>query len=138
MLALTALYIIAKIEETPIGIDKIIEASKIMRGVVCTQDALLELESRIVHEVDFTRLSTSPVPLVESFAQLYGLRDSTIANVMQVKMLAIQYCKFMFRGSCFLELKPTQIAAASLMLAINISQSILSKAVLNLEPIPPD
>ena len=138
LLAATALHIIAKIEGAPLRIDDTIRATTSKQDPVFTQDALLELESQIVHKVDFSRLPSSPVPFVERFAQLFGIRDTSDTHVMQVRTLTSQYCRFMYRESCFLALKPSQIAAASLMLAVNISQSFLSQAILGLEPIPLD
>ena len=60
--------------------------------------------------------------------------EQTNLSMWQIAELAREYCVFMQRESSFLDYMPSEQAAASLLLAINISKSSVAP-IFNLEKI---
>ena len=89
---------------------------------------LLNLEETIVKSLDFNLQHTSPIPFLERFLRIFNLDNSRADKpVRLIQKLAKNYIKFMQRESCFLDFRPSQIAAAALLFAINITQSPVAK-----------
>lgn len=87
------------------------------------------MEEVIIKELDFDLRYVTPVPFLERFFRMYGLEDRNSATSTHIRNLSHEYCRFMLRDSQFLDYKPSQLAAAALVFAINISlSSIASKA----------
>ena len=72
----------------------------------------------------------SPVPFLERFQMIYGFEkmESDI-NSKQIGDLSRKLCRFMQRDEQFLNFRPSQIAAASILLAVNLGQSNLAETI---------
>lgn len=83
------------------------------------------MEERVLRSLDFSCHYISPVPFLERYLRIFGidLEKKSDKHTTQLQKLSHQYCRFMLRDSSFLIYRPSQIAAASLLFAINISQS---------------
>ena len=66
----------------------------------------------------------SPCEFLERFIRIFGMDQVTEHNI-QVKNFAHHMCMFSQCNDHFLDYKPSQIAAASLLLAINLSSSTI-------------
>ena len=80
--------------------------------------------------LDFSCHHISAVPFLERYLRIFGIdiavRDK---NAMQITGLARQYLRFMQRESQFLNFRPSQLASASLLFAINISISNVAPTI---------
>ena len=94
------------------------------------KQALIDLEEEIIKMLDFSVRSVSPCHFLERYLRLFGIDENKQdKNARQVANLARNYCKFMQREAPFLDHKPSVIAAAGLVLAINISQSEVAPSI---------
>ena len=80
------------------------------------------MEEKILRAFDFSLCYVSALTFLERFLRVFGL-DYENESAKQIKTLATNYCKLVQRESCFLNFKPSHIAAASLLFSINISLS---------------
>ena len=80
--------------------------------------------------LDFDLHFTGPVPFLERYQRIYNLdqvrRDG---EAYAIDFLARNFCRSMLRSSTYLSLKPSQIGASALILAINLSTSDLAPKV---------
>ena len=100
--------------------------------VLLKKKAVLEMEEDIIRTLDFNLRKVSQIQFLERYLRLFGLDRIDDKRSMQIAALSGQYCKFMQREACFLQFKPSQIAAASLLFSINLSCSMIVKSILGL------
>ena len=130
-LGMTCLLIAAKLEEPVSPSYKILirTMNDLHKANVQKRD-LLRLEEKILIALEFSCHHISPIPFLERYFRIFGI-DNGIKDrqAHQLRTYARQYCRFMQREPCFLNFRPSQIAAASLMFAINISQSDIANEI---------
>ena len=86
--------------------------------LVSKRDFLL-LESEIVRSLEFSFHHVSPLSFLERFQRVFELdQEKTDEASSYVGSLAREYCLKMQRDATFLQFKPSQIAAASITLAV--------------------
>ena len=107
--------------------DRMIDLAKEIWEVEIQKADLLELEYKIITVLNFDFSYESPLVFLERFQRLYGLdRLADSENIKEIDMLARALIRFTFRNSASLSIFPSHIAAASLILAINIGLDPLS------------
>ena len=127
MLAIIGTLMAAKLEQ-PIqpNFNRMIRLVKQKWDVDYYRDDLIDLETSIIRTLDFDLHYTSPLTFLERYQRLYELdriiEDRTSGVIDEIARLLI---RSLLRSRNYLSLKPSQIAAASLTLAINISKSEL-------------
>ena len=78
-----------------------------------------ELECNILLSLQFDIRFVSPIPFLERFQRIFDYdREHEDYCSWKVGMLARDFCYFMQREVKFLQFRPSQIAAASLVLAV--------------------
>ena len=89
------------------------------------------MEEQILVLLNFDIQHTGPLPFLERYLRIYNLDQIRRADkhIAQLQKLSRRYCRYMQRESDFLDFRPSQIAAASLMLALNVSMSKVAPAV---------
>ena len=137
-LAVTCILMAAKLEE-PIApsFARMINLLAEQQQTVLDKTELIDLEEAIVKMLDFSLRHVSSIHFLERFTRLFGIdQERNDKRARQVANLARDYCKCMQREALFLDFRPSQNAAASLLLAINVSQSGVAPA-LGIKRIPP-
>ena len=85
------------------------------------------MEETILRTLEFSCHHVSPIPFVERFLHLLGIEnDSESLAHQQIETLSKQYVLAMQRSTTFLKYRPSQIASASVLCAVNISVSDIS------------
>ena len=80
--------------------------------------------------LDFSIRGVYSCHFLERYLRLFGIDGKKQdKNAHQIADLARNYCRFMQREALFLDYKPSVIAASSLVLAINISQSEVAPSI---------
>ena len=136
-LAVICILLAAKLEESfaPSFI-RMINLLNDQHEILLEKQDLLNLEESVVQTLNFSLRHVSPIHFLDRFHRLFELdQDKNDITAKLLSGLATQYCRFMQRESLFLKYKPSAIAAAALIFAINISQSKVSQEVLGLERI---
>ena len=83
-----------------------------------TKNSLVDLEAQILVKMGFDFNFPGPMQSMERYLRILGYdMNSTISD------MAFQICKFQLNDARFLVYKPSQIAACSVILAINIFQT---------------
>jgi hypothetical protein len=84
-----------------------------------TKDFLVELEFQIVEafDIDFNFMLVSPVDLIDRY-----LRILNYDKDINVRKITFDICKFQLLDAKFLKYLPSQLAACSIILAINIEE----------------
>lgn len=85
---------------------------------------LIDLEESVIRMLDFDLHCIGPIQFLERFQRIYNLdqvKKDGEAHALDV--VARNFCRSMLKSRFFLSLKPSQIAAAALILAINLSTS---------------
>ena len=91
---------------------------------------ILNLEEKILLTLEFSCHHVSAVPFLERFLRIFGFdQGEKGSDAHQISGLAYKYCIFMQRTSRYLEFRPSQLASAALLLAINISVSTVAPSV---------
>ena len=94
------------------------------------------MEERIIRTLDFNLRSVPSVAFLERFFRAFGIDNvSKDSNSKEIFKLAHMYLRFIQLDSQFLEFKPSQQAAVSVILAFNISQSPVATKI-GLKKIP--
>lgn len=89
---------------------------------------MIDLEEDIINELDFNLLFPFPTLFLERYQRIFCLdkyRTSKDANL--VNILARDYCKVFLKSQNYLKFKPSQIAAAAFMIAVNAFQSPIAQ-----------
>lgn len=95
--------------------------------VVVTRDQLVALEEKVIKALDFELHYAGPLPFLERYLRIYNLdlywsdREAYVLS-----RLARTFCRVLLRSHTYLNLRPSQMAAASLTLAVNVSRSNLA------------
>ena len=92
---------------------------------------MVNLEEKILKALEFDLVWTSPLQFLERFQRLFSL-DQVLHDKHSylIDSSAIYLCRFMLRDVKFLSFKPSQIAVAAFMLALNANlETPLSKAL---------
>ena len=127
MLAIIGTLMAAKLEQ-PIqpNFNRMIRLVKQKWDVDYYRDDLIDLETGIIRTLDFDLHYTSPLTFLERYQRLFELdrivEDRTSGVIDEIARLLI---RSLLRSRTYLSLKPSQIAAASLTLAVNVSKSEL-------------
>ena len=123
LLGVTASLIAAKLEQPNIP-----NFGKMMRLVNKSWDAkvsiqgMLALENDIVTTLDFSLQHVSPIPFLDRYMRVFNfdqMENNEVATMIGV--LAYSFCKVSLRSQIYLTLKPSQVAAAALTLAVSLS-----------------
>ena len=88
---------------------------------------MIDLEEDIINELDFDLHFPFPTLFLERYQRIFGLdkyRSSKDANM--VNILARDFCKVFLKSQNYLKFKPSEIAAAALMISINVFQSSIA------------
>ena len=93
-----------------------------------TKQALIQLEEKIIRALEFSIHFTSIVPFLERYQLILGIHNDDEESA-QIGDMASKLCRFMQRDEQFLRYRPSQIAAASLILALNLSESMFAKQI---------
>ena len=95
---------------------------------------LLNIEERVIKMLDFSLVSISPIHFLDRYLRIFGIDERKHSKIpKQIVTLTRQYCRFTQREAKFLQFKPSAIAAACFLCAINISLSKTSESVLGLK-----
>lgn len=96
-----------------------------------TNRDLVRLEEMIIKALEFDLNTVTPLHFLERFQRLFGLEQvSKDKHSYLVDASAFYLCRFMMRDIRFLRYKPSQIAAAAFMLALNANlDTPLAKAL---------
>ena len=82
------------------------------------------MEEDIINELDFDMHFPFPTLFLERYQRIFGIDNyRTSREAKLVNQLARDYCKIFLKESMYLMVKPSQVAAASLMLAMNVYES---------------
>ena len=130
-LGITCILMAAKLEE-PVSpsFDYLIKILKERHQTDIAKQDLLELEEKILIALEFACHHVSPIPFIERYFRVFGIDNfQKDKKAHQLRTYSRQYCRFMQREPCFLNYCPSQIAAAALLLAINISSSNIARSV---------
>ena len=85
---------------------------------------LINLEEKIIKTLDFSLRDVSPHHFLERYFRLFGIDQEKKDNsTNRITSLARDFCRYMLREAKFLRYRPSQLAAAALMLSINICKS---------------
>ena len=89
------------------------------------------MEEQILVSLNFDLQYSGPLPFLDRYLRIYNLDQvkGSERHISQLQKLSRRYCRYMQRESKFLDYRPSQIAAASLMLALNVSMSKVAPAV---------
>ena len=91
---------------------------------------LIDLEERILLTLNFSMHAAGPIPFIERFQRLFGIDQETLDHdFKQVGFTARQFVKYMQRYGQFLQWKPSQLAAAAIVLSINLNLSKVGPSV---------
>ena len=81
-----------------------------------SKKSLIDLEAQILIKLGFDFNFPGPIQSMERFLRLLNYDQSSHS----IKDMSFQICKFSLNESCFLNYRPSQIAACSVLIAINI------------------
>ena len=98
------------------------------QGLFVTKQALITLEEKIIRALEFSMHFVSTVPFLERYQLLLGIHNDE-EETAQIGDMASKLCRFMQRDEQFLRYRPSQLAAASLILALNLSESMYAKQI---------
>lgn len=125
LLAATCILIAAKMEQPKCpSFGNMVDLLFVRHGVKLGARDVVCMEERILLALEFDLQSVTPLLFLERFIRVFGLDQSALGSEgQQIECLALQYCMFSQRYPRFLDLLPSQVAAASILAAINISIS---------------
>ena len=93
-----------------------------------TKDELVQLERQVITLLDWDLLIMTPIFFLERFQRIFGVeQEKTDSSDARVGNLARKLLRCMLLSSTYLRFKPSQVAAAALILSININGSECSK-----------
>lgn len=89
------------------------------------------MEEQVLRSLGFAVHHVSAIQFLERYFRIYGIDQArkTDKSSIQLQKLARQYCRYMQRDSFFLNYRPSQIAASSMLFAINVSQSAVAAKI---------
>jgi hypothetical protein len=124
-LAACAVTMAAKLEEPAIpSFKRMVSLVEKECGVLVTVEDLTVLEEDIVRELDFNLSAPFPETFLERFLRVFGMdEDQSNFQAKQVSELARFFIKKAIKSANSRKFTSAQIAAAGVMLAINLSKS---------------
>ena len=85
---------------------------------------IIDLEEQILLTLQFALHFAGPIPFLERYQRIFGLdEEANNPDLKQVGFTARQFCKYAQRYGQFLDFKPSQLAAAAILLSINLNLS---------------
>jgi hypothetical protein len=99
-------------------------------GFTTAKEELIALEAEVISRLDWDLLIPSPVFFLERYQRIFGLdQEKEEHDSHRVGQLAKKMMRSALLHSSSLKFKPSQIAAAALLLSINISSSPAAQQV---------
>ena len=98
-----------------------------------SKSEFIALESRILTRLQFDLKYCSPIFFLERFQRLFGLdveQKDSLASM--VGCMSRNMCLLMLREAHFLNYKPSQIASASIMLALNLVNNRVNNSAISI------
>lgn len=135
-LAICATLMSAKLEQ-PMqpNFNRMVRLVETKWGVLTSRDELIEMERDVIDALDFELHYTGPLPFLERYLRAYNLDCSrTDRESFIIGGLARSFCRCLLRSHIYLNLKPSQIGAAALTVAVNVCKSEKA-AELGIKPI---
>jgi len=126
-LAVASLFVAAKIEQPfrP-SLDRLVSTVNSMAGyghlTMQTREKVAAYEHMILIELEFSLHFISPLVFLDRFERIFGVDENKEEN-RQIRSFGRHMCLFTQRDDQFLNFKPSQLAAACLILAVNLSSS---------------
>ena len=107
-------------------------------NVTIEKQNLIELEEAIIKSLDYELHFTGPILFLERYLRIYNLDlVRTDREAHTLNLLAHTFCRMILRTQVYLSFKPSQIAAAVLTLAVNVSTSPIAES-LGIKPLSND
>jgi hypothetical protein len=124
-LAACALVMAAKLEEPAIpSFSRMVALVEEECGVLITKEDLIILEEDIVRELDFDLMAPYPEVFVERYLRIFGMdAEGSNFQARQVGALARFFTKRALKSMDARKFSSSQLAAASVMFALNLSKS---------------
>ena len=123
LLALTSIMIAAKAGQ-PLKPSYALTASMLPESLqsMVSKAKFIELESEVLVQLEFDLSYISPITFLERYQRLFGLdTEQSDAISCQINSTAQHCCKLIQRESHYLRYKPSELAAASLIFAYNLT-----------------
>lgn len=117
LLGTTSLLVAAKIEQPrrPCFANMIYLLQN--HNVTIEKEAIASMEYSILHELNFSIRFIPSIHFLERFQRIFAIHKSD-PTAKTIRNLARNFCRFMLLSSSFLQYKPSQMAAASILLGI--------------------
>ena len=127
-LGVTTLLMAAKIEE-PISpsFERMVGLLKKYEITNISKQILLDQEEQVILKLDFQLRDVSSIQFLERYHRLFGIDTRAEDQLREVVLLAYRLCTHQLGKAQFLSFKPSQQAAAAMILAINICLSPTAK-----------
>ena len=91
---------------------------------------MINLEGSIINHLDFELHNVGPITFLERYLRIYNLdMTKTDVEASAISSLARAFCKMVLRDASYLDMKPSQLAASALTLAVNISKSPIAESL---------
>lgn len=89
-----------------------------------TKEEIIEMESQVIRLLDWDLSMVGPIFFLERYQRIFGVESERIdPDAARVGGLARKIIRCLLLSSQFLRFKPSQVAAAAVMLSININGS---------------
>ena len=123
LVAVVAILIAAKIEQPSMpSFHKMIKLVNESWSARIKYDDLVDLEADIIKTLDFSLQSASPILFLERYLRIFNYdRAKKDDAALMISVLAYSFCKVALRSQFYLSMKPSQVAAAAITLAVNLS-----------------
>ena len=122
LVAVVAILIAAKLEQPSMpSFGKMIKLVNESWSARIKYDDLVDLEADIIKTLDFNLQSTSPILFLERYLRIFNYDRSKKDDATLISVLAYSFCKVALRSQFYLSMKPSQVAAAAITLAVNLS-----------------
>lgn len=128
-LAFVCVLIAAKLEE-PMqpSFNRMVRLIKSEHDFDTTKEELITLEQMVITLLDWDLQIVTPIFFLERYQRIFGVdREASDPSDARVVNLARKMLRYMLLSSVYLRFKPSQVAAAALILSININSSHCSQ-----------
>lgn len=120
-------FIAAKLNETPCpSLDLIIDIIRFKQKKPDWKQKLIDLEEKIIKALQFNLMLPTQMGFLDRYLRIFGM-DKQVREQKYARTIrdATQYlCRYMIRDSSFLIYKPCQMAAVSLLAAMNAQSAL--------------
>ena len=101
-----------------------------------SKQEIVEMETEVIKLLDWDLMIVSPIFFLERYQRIFGVhQERTNKDDAQVGSLTRKILRCHLLSSSFLRFKPSVMAAAALMLSINISCSAGAQLMLKSQPL---